>query len=272
MYLPHIKAVMFDIGGVVLQSPFTAIAEYETEKGLPPQYLNVSIASRGASGAWQRFERGELPLFDFYTAFGRDLSDTTNGNIWYTEYHKRKQTVCPELPQHLHIDGRDLFGRMMQSASSYDAHMLTAIRNLRAAGKWRILALTNNFGGYHDAGVSPSREIPAAELEFLGWQDGPVPNPLRELFDFFYDSSAVGLRKPDSRFYLHACKDSGINPEQIIFLDDIGMNLKTAKQLGMTTIHVPNGGTLQAVKQLEEYLGIDLCTDITEGYRERTKL
>jgi len=120
--------------------------------------------------------------------------------------------------------------------------------------------------------VSPSQEIPEAELEFLGWQDGPVPNHLRDLFDSFYDSSAVGLRKPDPRFYLHACKDSGINPEQIVFLDDIGMNLKTAKQLGMTTIHVPIDGTLQAVKQLGEYLGIDLCTDTTAGYRERTKL
>jgi len=91
------------------------------------------------------------------------------------------------------------------------------------------------------------------------------------MFDHFYDSSAVGLRKPDPQFFLHACAESGIRPEQVIFLDDIGMNLKTAKQLGMTTIHVPIGGTLQAVKQLEEYLGIDLCTDIT-GYSARTKL
>jgi hypothetical protein len=50
------------------------------------------------------------------------------------------------------------------------------------------------------------------------------------------------------------------------------MNLKTAKQLGMTTIHVPIDGTLKAVKQLQEYLGIDLCVDITEGNLERTKL
>lgn len=46
--------------------------------------------SRGPQGAWQRFERGELPLFTFYEAFGRDLSDTVNGNIWYKSYCKRK--------------------------------------------------------------------------------------------------------------------------------------------------------------------------------------
>lgn len=81
--------------------------------------------SRGSSGAWQRFERGELPLFDFYTAFGRNLSDTTNGNIWYMEYCERKRigmcnstapdhrrlispSVCPKLPEQLQIDGRDV--------------------------------------------------------------------------------------------------------------------------------------------------------------------
>ena len=99
----------------------------------------------------------------------------------------------------------------MRSATSYDASILTAIKNIRgnlhatfllsaqsnnivAAGKWRVMALTNNFGGYHGTGVSPSQEIPAAELQFLGWQDGPTPDHLRELFDHFYDSSTVGLR------------------------------------------------------------------------------
>ncbi|KAF9228639.1 HAD-like protein [Gyrodon lividus] len=238
MSLPHIKAIIFDIGGVVLRSPFIAIAEYEQEKGLPPDYLNVSITSRGPSGAWQKFERGEIPLHVFYTAFGRDLSDTTNGNIWYKEYCARKGMICPELLEQLEVDGRDLFGRMMRSASTYDVHMLTAIQRLRGAGRWRIIALTNNFGRYRPStdASHTSQEMPNSELEFLGWQDGPIPKHLRDLFDYFYDSSEVGLRKPDPEFYLHACKDSGTNAEEAIFLDDIGMNLKAARQLGMATI------------------------------------
>jgi len=39
-------------------------------------------AGHGSQGAWQRFERGELPFDDFYEAFGRDLSDVANGNRW----------------------------------------------------------------------------------------------------------------------------------------------------------------------------------------------
>ena len=45
---------------------------------------------RGPSGAWQRFERGEIPLFTFYEGFGRDLSDTQLGNTWYSEYCKQR--------------------------------------------------------------------------------------------------------------------------------------------------------------------------------------
>jgi hypothetical protein len=55
--------------------------------------LSITIfcsVERGSQGAWQRFERGELPLFQFYEAFGKDLSDTANGNVWYQDYCKRK--------------------------------------------------------------------------------------------------------------------------------------------------------------------------------------
>lgn len=53
--------------------------------------FTVGRTSRGPSGAWQKFERGELSLFSFYEQFGRDLSDTDNGNKWYAEYCARKK-------------------------------------------------------------------------------------------------------------------------------------------------------------------------------------
>jgi hypothetical protein len=45
---------------------------------------------RGDNGAWQRFERGQIQLWDFYVAFGQELSDTVLGNPWYREYCARK--------------------------------------------------------------------------------------------------------------------------------------------------------------------------------------
>lgn len=50
---------------------------------------HISIR-RGANGAWQRFERGEIELWDFYVAFGHELSDTALGNAWYREYCAQK--------------------------------------------------------------------------------------------------------------------------------------------------------------------------------------
>ncbi|KIK63622.1 hypothetical protein GYMLUDRAFT_221822 [Collybiopsis luxurians FD-317 M1] len=248
------KAVIFDIGGVVVRSPFIAIARYEREHQIPENYLNCSIVARGSQGAWQKFERGELELFPFYEAFGKDLSDTVNGNIWYQAYCERKGVSCPRLPEDLHVNGRKLFGMMMRESSEYDPHIREAIRRIRAAGNHRIIALTNNFSR------TPTTPIPPSELEFLGWQDGAVSNKLKSLFDDFCDSSALGTRKPEHRFYLLACERNGIKPNEAVFLDDIGLNLKAAKELGMETIQVPIGGTLAAVKTLEGKLGLVLTS------------
>ncbi|KAG2115137.1 HAD-like protein [Suillus discolor] len=279
MSSPHLKAIIFDIGGVVLHSPFIAIDEIESEKGLPKNYLNVSIASRGPGGAWERFERGELSLFPFYDEFGRDLSDTENGNKWYTEYCARKQIDLPALPVMLDIDGREVFGRMMRQSTAYDCHILRAIHRIRASRRWLIIALTNNYSK-HITGSSSSIPLTAAqppigvsdsELRFLGWEDEAKLH-LRALFDDFCDSSELGMRKPDPEFYLLACQRNDIRPGEAVFLDDIGMNLKAARVLGLETIHVPIGGTLNAVKQLEGKLGIDLTSDLDHDNTTSAKL
>ncbi|KAI0053841.1 HAD-like protein [Auriscalpium vulgare] len=275
-----IKAVAFDIGGVVATSPLIAIAEYETQNGISDNYINNSIVRRGSEGAWQQFERGELALFPFYVAFGRELSDTANGNVWYAEYCQKRGLECPQLPRALRIDGRELFGRMMRKSQELDIHILEAIRRIRAAGRWRLIAITNNFStidasqlGFDDSFVDkyPDARLDT-ELEFLGWTDGAVPQYLRGLFDDFVDSSEVGMRKPEIGFYMLACTRNDVRPEEVVFLDDLRLNLKAARSIGMETIHVPIGGSLAALKQLEEVLGIDLTGDVDPGERTPSKL
>ncbi|EKM82809.1 hypothetical protein AGABI1DRAFT_53306 [Agaricus bisporus var. burnettii JB137-S8] len=246
------KAVIFDIGGVVLRSPLIGITIYEKKCGLPPNYLNCSIVGRGSQGAWQKFERGELLIYEFYEAFGRDLSDAENGNKWYQSYCAKKGIPCPSLPEQLNVDGRELFGIMMREAQTYNPYVREAILRIRRARKWKVIALTNNFRKV---------EVPQAEREYLGWTDGATPDHLLELFDDFCDSSAFGMRKPEPEFYLMACSRNNLKPHEAIFLDDIGINLKSAKQLGMDTIIVPIGGILGALKKLEAKLGIDLTSE-----------
>jgi epoxide hydrolase-like predicted phosphatase len=68
------RAVLFDIGGVVVGSPLEAIARYEREQGIPAGSVNRIVITSGAGGAWSRLERGELRLDEFYLAFDRECA------------------------------------------------------------------------------------------------------------------------------------------------------------------------------------------------------
>jgi putative hydrolase of the HAD superfamily len=78
---------------------------------------------------------------------------------------------------------------------------------------------------------------------------GPHDGLLKELFHVVVESSKVGVRKPDRRFYEIACERLGIEPDEAVFLDDIGANLKPARAMGMTTIKV--GDPDAAITELE---------------------
>jgi epoxide hydrolase-like predicted phosphatase len=112
--------------------------------------------------------------------------------------------------------------------------MLEAVRRIRARGL-RAAALTNNWEG---EGA------------------GEGTRALRPHFDVFVESSVVGLQKPDPRIYEHACRQLGVGPEQAVFLDDIGRNLKAARALGMATIKVADADA--ALGELERLLGFAL--------------
>ena len=77
-------------------------------------------------------------------------------------------------------------------------------------------------------------------------------NEIMELFDFVIESSKENVRKPDPAFYKLACERGEIEPSEAVFLDDLGINLKPAKALGMETIKVTNPNA--ALTELESLL------------------
>jgi len=77
------------------------------------------------------------------------------------------------------------------------------------------------------------------------------------LFEHVIESSKVGVRKPDPRIYQHACDLLGVPPEACVYLDDLGINLKPARALGMRTIKV--GDPDIAIDELQAIVGIPLC-------------
>jgi putative hydrolase of the HAD superfamily len=97
--------------------------------------------------------------------------------------------------------------------------------------------------------------------------DDVIPPRLRAHFDAFVESRVVGLRKPDPRIYLLACRELGVEISRTAFLDDIGGNLKPARALGMTTIKVNDPE--QALLELGALTGLDLLGPVPGDPRAR---
>lgn len=115
--------------------------------------------------------------------------------------------------------------------------MLDMFEQVKAAG-YKTACLTNNV-------VMPERP-----------NLSPVSARVAEIFprfDHVVESSKVGVRKPDVRFYEIACELLEVEPSECIFLDDLGVNLKPAKAMGMTTIKVVT--STQAITELRQHLG-----------------
>ncbi len=119
--------------------------------------------------------------------------------------------------------------------------MVAALRQITTDGRFVTALLTNNFLSHGDGsdGGSP-----------------PAWEPVLDMFDAVIESSRVGVRKPDRRFYELACEELGIEPTDAVFLDDLGVNLKPARDMGMITIKVTDPAV--ALAELAEVIGLGL--------------
>ena len=135
------------------------------------------------------------------------------------------------------VPGRDvallLFGDIRPA-------MVAALKACKAV--FKTACITNNFGDLGPAVVSPARA--AQWREVVG------------LFDAVFESSKVGIRKPEPAIYRLACERLGVEPHEAVYLDDLGINLKPARALGMTTIKV--GDPAVAIAELASVTGLSL--------------
>ena len=76
------------------------------------------------------------------------------------------------------------------------------------------------------------------------------------MFDHIIESAKIGLRKPDPRIYRMMVEALGVDPARCVYLDDLGVNLKPARDMGMITIKVLNAP--QALAELEAATGMSL--------------
>jgi putative hydrolase of the HAD superfamily len=118
--------------------------------------------------------------------------------------------------------------------------MVEALR--RCHDRLKTALLTNNFVIPEAAGGAAVPERPMAGLA--------------DLFDVVIESSKVGLRKPDTAIYELVCLELGVAPAEAVFLDDLGVNLKPARAMGMKTIKVDEPD--RAIADLERVVGFPL--------------
>lgn len=100
-----------------------------------------------------------------------------------------------------------------------------------------------------------TNNLPANSIGSLGGRSIYVAEVMA-LFDHVIESAKIGLRKPDPRIYAMMVEALGVAPENCVYLDDLGVNLKPAREMGMTTIKVLDG--TQAIAELEAATGLSL--------------
>ena len=210
-----LRAVLFDLGGVILTSPFEEFARYEAAAGLPLGSVRRINSLEPDTNAWARLERNEVTLAAFVDAFEAE------GAALGLEVDGWAVLAC-------------LRGRVRPA-------MHRAVE--RCHTRFSTALLTNNFVSWSDPAASD-----------VGDPD------LREVlacFDVVVESSVVGVRKPEPRFYELALEALGVGPDECVFLDDLGVNLRPARAMGMTTIKVVDPA--DALSELARVTGIDLA-------------
>jgi putative hydrolase of the HAD superfamily len=210
---PDIRAVLFDFGGVILSSPIDAFRVYERSAQLPAGFLQRINSTNPDSNAWACMERGELDEPTFCARFEAEAAA-----LGFT------------------VDARAVLGLL---SGQIRPELVAVIRALQP--RYKVACLTNNMPIGHGSAVARDPELAAAIADVMA------------LFAHVVESSKIGARKPEPRFYARACEVVGVAPEHCVFLDDLGINLKPARALGMTTIKV--GDPAAAIAELEAILG-----------------
>ncbi|MDH4306023.1 MAG: HAD-IA family hydrolase [Acidimicrobiia bacterium] len=182
----RIDAWIFDLGGVVLDSPLEVMRAVEVESGLPAGSIGAVVQAGGDSSPWAMLERGDISRSRFCETFGSVLAD-----------------------RDLVVDVADLLHRM-ETSITVRHRVVELIRTLRRRN-FRVAALTNNWEPFDQNGL-------AAE------------------FDVFVESIREGVRKPEPEIYRRCLDRLGVDARHVAMVDDLGPNLKSARELGMLTV------------------------------------
>ncbi len=218
-----IRAVLFDFGGVILSSPFDAFAAYEAANDLPDGLIRRINTINPDDNAWAKLERSDVDAAGFAELFTAEAAALGH-----------------------QVNGADILGLLHGSVRP---RMVEAVRRVKAAG-YVTGCLTNNFLSGGD------REKPGSGIASDNSDRQARIDEVMALFDDVIESSKVGVRKPERAFYDAALEALEITAQESVFLDDLGINLKPARAMGMHTIKVVDPD--DALAELSALLDLEL--------------
>lgn len=210
-----IRAILWDFGGVFTTSPFEAFARFEAANGLPKDFIRTINSTNPDTNAWARFESSEIDVDEFDDAFRIEAQ----------------------------AQGHSVRGKDVLELLSGDFRPRMAAVLAECSRHFRVGCITNNM---KKAGDGPAMA-----------QDDDKARRAQEvmaMFEVIVESSVEGVRKPNPRIYQIACERLGVAPSETVFLDDLGINLKPARAMGMTTIKVVTES--QAIDELAAVTGL----------------
>ena len=216
-------AVIWDFGGVLTSSPFEAFADFEIRQGIEPGFIRRVNSHNPDHNAWARLERDELSAEGFDLAFALE-SEALGHRIAGSEILPLiAGTIRPAMVQALRIISETL----------------------------KTGCITNNFKAISTLQTQDSK-LSDSKLSFAKL----YKRDIMCLFDHVIESALVGIRKPDPAIYKMMTEALDVDPERCIYLDDLGINLKPARAMGMQTIKVTDPSA--SIDQLSSLLQIDL--------------
>lgn len=233
MAILPLRAVLWDFGGVILTSPFEAFRRYESAAGLPLDFIRTINSTNPHSNAWALLERSDISPAEFDELFAQESS---------AHGHR--------------VPGADVLALL---SGDIRPNMVAALDAVIAAG-FKTACLTNNMVTTNNDMVTTSDNTVTTNNDTVSNSESSnerasALTAVMNRFDVIVESSKVGVRKPEPRFYEIACEMLDVTPGECVFLDDLGINLKPAAAMGMRTIKVVD--PVDAISQLAEITGIN---------------
>lgn len=192
----RVEDAVFDFGGVFVAGGVESVQGFGDRHGL-------------SANAWQRIRR---ELFHDTTGL---WSAVERGEATFAQFVARLRVLCAEHGSDVSLaDAANFMGNAGDTTERLRPEIVDAVARLH--GRMPTALLTNN--------------IP----EWRPWWRSLFD--VDALFDVVIDSSEIGMRKPEPEIYQLTRAKLDLPHTALFFLDDLGVNLKSARALGWQTL------------------------------------